>query len=314
MDTNQQFSMPHLLVIEDDRVCLTALSHMLHNNGYEMTLATSGEIALGLLDHPYDLILLDLGLPDMSGHELLQAIKKQPTLTDVPVICVTASERYKDIQQMFTGGVLDYVIKPYHELVLISKIRTLIDLRRKTALLNKLAVRDALTGVYNRRGLDERLANEWRRAMRYRQPFSILMVDMDKFKEVNDLLGHKSGDEYLIYIANILQSHARRPSDVVVRYGGDEFAVLLPDTAQEDARTLAERIRQDIEGLSKTADLFKHTTLKPSATIGCATTIPAFDSNGWSLIELADQSMMSHKQQGQRNTVICVDANTLTNQ
>jgi len=303
--------MPHLLVIEDDRVCLTALSQMLHDNGYELTVATSGKMALEVLDCPYDLILLDLGLPDINGHELLRAIKRQPELADVPVICVSASEQYKDIQQMFTSGVLDYVIKPYHELVLISKIRTLIDLKRKTALLNQLAVKDALTGVYNRRALDEQLASEWRRAMRYQQPFSVLMIDMDNFKAVNDLLGHKSGDDYLIYVANVLTNHARRPADVVVRYGGDEFVVLLPDTPQEDAGILAERVRAGIEGLKDTVDIFKHTTLQPGATIGYATTVPGFDTNGWNLIDLADQSMMEQKKLGQRNSVTCAGTSDL---
>ncbi|MFW1676952.1 GGDEF domain-containing protein [Pontibacter sp. JAM-7] len=306
----QQYSLPHLLVIEDDRVCLTALSQMLHSNGFEISLATTGDTALSLFDQHFDLILLDLNLPDMTGHELLRQIKKHPQLSDVPVICVSASDQYQDIQLMFTNGALDYVIKPYHELVLISKIRTLIDLKRKTELLNKLAVKDALTGVYNRRALEERLVNEWRRAMRYRREFSVLMVDMDHFKLVNDQLSHKAGDEYLIYVANILQSHARRPSDVVVRYGGDEFVILLPDTILEDAMTIAERIRFDISNLCQTADLFKHTNIQPSATIGCASNTPSFDSSGWNLIETADDCMMQVKKTGQRN-LVCSASNEI---
>ncbi|BCS52393.1 diguanylate cyclase [Geobacter sp. SVR] len=169
--------------------------------------------------------------------------------------------------------------------------------------LRYLSMRDGLTGLFNRRTFDEELENEWRRALRAPAPFSLIILDIDYFKDYNDTYGHQEGDRCLGAVANVVNCAVRRPGDLTARYGGEEFVVLLPMTTSADAAIIAEGIRRDVEALS-----IGHRTSKVSgvvtASFGVGTVIPTRDRSFTELIRVADHALYVAKSKG-RNRIMC---------
>jgi diguanylate cyclase (GGDEF)-like protein len=182
------------------------------------------------------------------------------------------------------------------------------ELRDANARLTMLASIDGLTGVANRRALDERFAQEWSRAMRVRTPLVLLMIDLDHFKQYNDLYGHHAGDLCLQSVSKVILSMARRPQDLAARFGGEEFVLILPQTTLEGARTIADQLREAIYDLE-----IEHRGSKwgrVTVSIGCASHTPARGENYPVLLELADTALYQAKQAG-RN---CVESSALAEQ
>ncbi|MGE5396050.1 MAG: GGDEF domain-containing protein [Chitinophagales bacterium] len=175
--------------------------------------------------------------------------------------------------------------------------------------LEKLSILDGLTGISNRRSFDHHLTIEWQRAMRYRTPLSLIMIDIDCFKAYNDNYGHLSGDCCLHRVAQELHGLARRPTDMVARYGGEEFAVLLPDTSLEGASSVAEAMRAQIESVGIAHD-FSQPNNYVTLSLGVATVIPSSSSNR-SLVEYADKALYQAKRKG-RNRVELYPAQTIS--
>ena len=200
------------------------------------------------------------------------------------------------------AGAVDFVTKPYSAAVLRARVRTHIALKRKTDLLAQLAQCDGLTGVANRRSFDQHLDKEWRRAQRNQTPLSVIMIDADYFKDINDRLGHQMGDDCLRGIAQCAASQLKRPGDLLARYGGEEFVVLLPETPAEGAVQLAEAIRvaveQDFARSAAEGGVGPHLTV----SLGCATLIPSSDDTAEVLLRAADQNLYLAKGAG-RNRV-----------
>ena len=171
---------------------------------------------------------------------------------------------------------------------------------RAQAALVRLAATDPLTGLSNRRVLDNRLDEEWRRARRTRQPLSALFIDIDHFKHFNDAYGHASGDEALIAVAECISATVRRSVDLVARYGGEEFAVMLPDTSAEGALVVAEKIRRKVQ--SQNVVHSDGETIAVTVSIGCATCVPADGANALDLLAAADRQLYAAKAAG-RNRV-----------
>ncbi|WP_233804934.1 GGDEF domain-containing protein [Paraburkholderia sp. HP33-1] len=176
------------------------------------------------------------------------------------------------------------------------------DKQRAQAALQRLAATDPLTTLNNRRVLDKRLDDEWRRARRENKPLSVLFIDIDHFKIFNDTYGHESGDEVLIAVADCIASVARRSADLVARYGGEEFAVVLPDTTAQGAFAVAERIRRKVE--SQVIVRGQGAPLGVTVSLGCATALPASAdaANGFDLLAAADQQLYVAKNQGRNRT------------
>ncbi len=167
--------------------------------------------------------------------------------------------------------------------------------------LSMLSVKDALTGITNRRGFDEYLANAWNRAIRNRSSISLIMCDVDFFKSYNDYYGHVPGDDVLKRIATAIDNRARRGNDLVARYGGEEFAIILPDAKIDQGYIIAEQIRLTVKELvipHEKSDIDEHVTI----SLGVASVIPNMDMHSPSLIEQADQALYSAKESG-RNRV-----------
>ena len=166
--------------------------------------------------------------------------------------------------------------------------------------LSILATMDGLTGIANRRSLDERFANEWKRAMRVRSPISLLMIDLDHFKDFNDLYGHDAGDQCLKTVAGTLREHVRRPQDLAGRFGGEEFAILLPHTPVNDALDLAERVREAVFNLQIRHDKSPHSRV--TVSVGCSGAIPVAGAEPIELLRAADAALYQAKKVG-RNRV-----------
>ncbi|HKL20818.1 MAG TPA: diguanylate cyclase [Tichowtungia sp.] len=240
-----------ILVVDDLRVNAMRMRSLLEPE-WEVQIALSGPEALEVVTRPAapDLILLDLQMPGMNGHEVCRRLKGNPETREIPVIFITAMEDWNDEAQGLALGAADYITKPVHAPIVQARIRNQLALRnaqaelaRKNQELERLAVCDRLTGLYNRRKLDERLEQELTRAARYNRPLSVIMLDLDHFKEINDTCGHPAGDTVLAESAVRLK-RALRKNDTVGRWGGEEFLILCPETGLRDAAGLAERLRQ----------------------------------------------------------------------
>jgi len=239
-----------ILVVDDVRVNAMMLRKLLEPE-WEVQTALSGPEALeyaGQTPSP-DLILLDYRMPGMDGNEVCRRLKEREHTRDIPVIFITAMEDWNNEAKMLELGAVDYITKPVRAPIMLARIRNHIALRNalaelavKNKALEELATRDRLTGLYNRRKLDEALEQEVLRAERYDRPLSLIIIDIDHFKNVNDTYGHPVGDTVLVETANRL-TQTLRTSDIPGRWGGEEFLVICPETPLETAVVLAERLR-----------------------------------------------------------------------
>jgi diguanylate cyclase (GGDEF)-like protein len=237
---------PRLLVVDDQPLNIQAL-YQAFAADHQVLMATSGENALTLCANQQpDLVLLDVSMPDMDGFEVCRRLKVDPNTRDIPVIFVTA---HTDVASETLGlelGAIDFISKPLNPKTVRARVRTHLTLKAQSDLLRQWAYLDGLTGVYNRRYFDERLAAEWGRAARTGAALSVVLLDVDFFKRYNDHYGHQAGDECLRHIAAQLKEGLKRPADLVARYGGEEFVCLLPNTDLTGAISVAERLGQQI--------------------------------------------------------------------
>ena len=260
---------PHILIADDDAATLHTTAWLLKAEGYAVTAAQGGQALFDRLEQAVpDLLLLDVALPGTDGYQTLARIKADDRWRDVPVLMVAARPPEEAAATTLGLGAADFVRKPVRVRELLARIQAQLrthealtrtraalrtieeELRRArddNARLEVLALTDPLTQVLNRRALTQRLSAELDRARRYNSVVTLLMLDLDFFKDVNDAYGHLAGDATLREVASIL-TRAVRSVDVVARYGGEEFAVVLPETTEAGAVAFAERLRERIEG------------------------------------------------------------------
>jgi two-component system cell cycle response regulator len=260
-----------------------------------------------LLNNRIDLVLCDVVMPGIDGFKFLSLKKARTELLEVPVIMLagTAGDVHAKVRGLESGA-SDYLTKPFDDEELVArckvhlKIKALQDeLREKNQRLEELSNTDGLTRVVNRRHLMELLDLEFTRARRYNSTLSFIMVDIDHFKNINDHYGHQVGDQALMAVALVLRQDLRR-NDVVGRYGGEEFSLLLPETSADGARVVAERYRKRIEEnrLSAEGD-----TVSLTASFGVAevaTDMKDIDA----LVRRADAAMYQAKHQGRNRVVV----------
>jgi diguanylate cyclase (GGDEF)-like protein len=216
----------------------------------DLRFATNGEDALRLAEERTpDVVLLDAEMRGMSGYRVLDTFKARPEMADVPIIFVTSHSEIDFEVSAFEAGAADFIAKPISAPLLLARVGTQLRVRHMTEKLRQAAATDALTGVANRRKFDEVLEQEWQRARRGGDPMALLLIDVDHFKLYNDRYGHPKGDTCLRQVAKALVSAARRTSDLVARCGGEEFALLLPQTTRMGAGTVANRVLRLVEAL-----------------------------------------------------------------
>jgi diguanylate cyclase (GGDEF)-like protein len=221
-------SLPRVLVVDDDPINIAIITNALRG-ACEPVSVTSGVQALERVEQgDIDLVLLDVVMPGLDGFEVCARLKNNPATCHVPVIFVTGLDENTDETRGFSVGGVDYITKPIHSAVVLARVRTHLELKRTRDLLERLASADSLTGVANRRRFDSALDEEWRRASRHERWLSLAIVDVDHFKQLNDRYGHLTGDAALKTVATFLSRSTRRVGDLLARYGGDEFGLILP--------------------------------------------------------------------------------------
>ncbi|HEU4621656.1 MAG TPA: diguanylate cyclase [Burkholderiaceae bacterium] len=231
-----------ILLVDDDTSMIQVLSHIL--SAYpSQRFALSGADALKLAAvEPPDLVLLDAQMPRMSGFRVCAELKRDPRMADVPIIFVTGHQDEEVESAIFDLGAADFINKPVNPAVVRARVATQLGLRQMALELKRFASTDALTGVANRRCFDETLERECARASDTGQPLSVAMIDIDHFKRYNDCYGYAAGNAALQQVAALLNRGTQRPSDVLARYGGDEFVLLLPDTNGDEAAVVARHL------------------------------------------------------------------------
>ncbi|MBI3902641.1 MAG: diguanylate cyclase [Nitrosomonadales bacterium] len=309
-----------ILLVDDDRAILMMLQTLLTQAGHAVTTARNGAEALRqvAVSMP-QLIITDWVMPEMDGIEFCKALRQNPQWRNIYVFIVTAQESIDRLVEAFHAGANDYLTKPINFKVLGARLcaaqrvvqlqdelesdrqqlrRFADELAASNQRLQQMALTDVLTGLYNRRYANEYLERQWALAGRNNQSLSCMMVDVDRFKQINDTYGHKMGDDVLKQVADVLRKSMRK-QDVVCRLGGEEFLLVCPDTKTEQAYPYAERLRQNIAASNI------HTTARDfhlTVSIGVASKDPALQ-NVEALLQLADKRLYAAKQAGRNCTV-----------
>ncbi|MEC4813544.1 MAG: diguanylate cyclase, partial [Scytonema sp. PMC 1069.18] len=306
-----------ILVVDDVSNNLQVMAEILEQGGYETTFASSGKQALDRipLAKP-DLILLDLMMPDITGLDVCQKLKSNPDLAEIPIIFLTASTEREHLLQAFEKGAVDYVTKPFHSQELLARVQTHLELKHSREQLKKLlqeqseliqelerlATTDPLTGVLNRRHLFTLVEQELNRAQRYDSIFSILILDIDHFKKINDTYGHAVGDQILKVMAQTVLNSLRKV-DFFGRFGGEEFVAFLPETNIDAAIMVAERIRDRVKAIALPV---QEQLVSMTVSIGVAH-YQLGDETVDVIIQRADKALYQAKHQG-RNRVVAYSA------
>jgi diguanylate cyclase (GGDEF)-like protein len=245
---------PRLLIVDDQPLNIQGL-HRVFADECQVFMATSGEQALRVCaERQPDLVLLDVVMPGMDGYETCVRIKNDSALAETPVIFVTAHNDADSETRGLECGAGDFISKPFNPAVVRARVRSQLQLKLQSDLLRRLAFIDGLTGLHNRRYFDERFASELQRARRNDTSLALALIDVDYFKRYNDRYGHQSGDDCLRAVAVALRTVLKRPGDVVCRYGGEEFACLLPETDVQGAHVVAEQLQQAVRTLGVAHD------------------------------------------------------------
>lgn len=320
--------MPHLLdsgpasllIVDDDITVVQVLAKALAGIG-SIRYALSGADALRLLEQePPDVVLLDAHMPGMSGFDVLGAMRAHPQWEDIPAIFITSDTSQGMEEEGLAQGAADFIGKPFHPAIVAARVRTQLRLKRALDRLRQLSSIDALTGIANRRTLDETLLRECKRSQRSRTAIAVLMLDVDHFKRFNDTYGHGAGDDVLVQIARALERSSNRPADLVARYGGEEFTMVLPDTDGDGAMAVASTLMANVAQLKIPHIASATGFLTVSIGIGCfdkasdhwhqapsdfrepSTTSPLVCAKA--LLATADQALYAAKQAGRARAIL----------
>lgn len=268
--SSQDTEVGTVLIADDDPDFRRLLVHRAERMGLDIVSAKDGEAALAAMsDHEFDVLVLDLYMPSYTGIEVFQEARRADP--DIQALVLTGNASVETAVEALRAGAYDYLMKPLESLAVFELALTralehrhlLRENKRLFKEVERLAMTDPLTGLYNRHKLNETLGAEVERGHRYGRPLSVIMIDLDDLKGINDRFGHPKGDEVLVEVARGIKQQIRRV-DIATRYGGDEFLVLLPEADKDEAHQVADRISEAIESIGSEGDR------SVSASIGIA--------------------------------------------
>jgi len=283
MNTMPLERLQKILIVDDELLNRKLLADILRDD-YRVILAKNGAQAIEKINkHQPDLILLDIIMPGENGYQVLVTLKSNPQTQDIPVVFISALDTDRDEEKGLVLGATDYISKPFRKSLVKARIDNHMRMVSQRKLLEELANLDGLTNVDNRRCLEQNLDEEWRRAQRNQQPLSLAMLDVDQ-------------------VARAMRAQIKRPGDKIARYGGEEFVILLPETTQQDAERIMDKLRQAIIDLKIPHD-YSEAGPYLSVSIGGATLMPNEHEEPITLLNKADVSLYRAKHLG-RNRVI----------
>jgi diguanylate cyclase (GGDEF)-like protein len=290
-----------VLIVDDENSNIMALTYILSPE-YKVFAAKSGKNAIVAAEkHLPDIILLDIIMPEMDGYDVLSELKNSEKTMNIPVIFITGLSNSGDEEKGLALGASDYIIKPFSSSIVKLRVRNQIKMLEQLRTIERLSMIDPLTGLPNRRSLDNRLILEWARALRDQSSISILMIDIDLFKNYNDTYGHQQGDVVLQTIAKVFSQTLLRSVDFTSRWGGEEFLVLLPKTTLKGALKIAEQIRVNME--NSEIPCIDGTITKVTISIGVNSIVPSMNDTIEKFISAADEALYSAKRTS-RNKVV----------
>ncbi|MEQ9357856.1 diguanylate cyclase [Coleofasciculus chthonoplastes] len=303
-----------ILIVDDNPNNLQILHVILEAEGYKTIVVSNGQDAIERvsIDKP-DLIIMALTMPKMSGLELCDYLKSPPPLTTSPIILMRTIREQEYLIEAFEKGAADTITHPFNPAEIIARVRTHLELKQTqkqlnrlvkehdklTNLLRKLAITDPLTGLWNRRHFLTVGYQEFNRASRYKRFMSILMIDIDNFKQINDEYGHTMGDEVLKGVAKSIVGSLRE-ADYCGRFSGEEFVTLLPETDSTGAVRVAERLRKRMEQITIGIG---DKQVQMTVTVGVAS-YQLDDANIEVIIQRANKALYHAKSQGYNRVVL----------
>ena len=291
-----------ILIVDDDPITRLALCAAVEDWGFTPVLANCGEEALKILsdDNPPHLLIIDWSMPGMSGPELCTALRSRDDGQFFYILMLTGKEGNDAVIEAMESGADDFLSKPFDHRVLKVRLAAGSRIVRLEQTLNQLASRDSLTQCWNRRMIDELLNASIAEAQRKQSALSIVVLDIDHFKLINDTYGHAVGDMALKHMVNVLNNNLRE-YDQVGRYGGEEFVVILPSTDKDSAWGVAERIRSSLQ--YHPAQINNALSVSMTVSIGLAQLNHYGQDSRHSLFERADKALYEAKQSG-RNRIV----------
>jgi diguanylate cyclase (GGDEF)-like protein len=330
----------NIVIIDDSLVSQLQIEKILKSEGYQNILKVSSAIEaykllnidnLGTDFIDVDLIILDTIMPGIDGIEACRHIKGEEHYRDIPIIIVTGYANTNNIELAFNAGAIDYITKPFNKVEMLVRVRSAIKLkhemdRRKARelelqkvaqklketncqleeanrILRQLSSVDGLTGISNRRKFDESLQIEWVRSIQNSNTISLIIFDIDYFKNYNDTYGHLAGDDCLKQLAKGVSSMFNGSANVFARYGGEEFVVLMPATDSNVAMDAAKKIHEKVMSL-EIPHLNSPVSKFVSVSLGVASIAPNCRNSLEELIEKADNALYQAKQQGRNRIVV----------
>tara|TARA_R110000744_G_scaffold42229_2_gene95531 strand:+ start:8519 stop:9421 length:903 start_codon:yes stop_codon:yes gene_type:complete len=271
-----------ILIVDDEPINIHVLSNAL-NDTYNLFAVTSGREAIAFcMTHAPDLVLMDMDMPDINGVEACKTLKEKSETHDIPIVFVTGHGDSDAEDKCWEAGGVDFLTKPVNANTLNHRIKSHLALKELTDELRRMAYQDGLTQVSNRRYFDEYLLRQQKLSQRIGSFFALLMFDIDFFKSYNDHYGHLAGDDCLRLVAKVLKQSVERPGDFVARFGGEEFAVVLPETDIAGAILVATKLLANVRELG-----IKHKG-SPFGVVTGSIGIAASDGSKKTLQELID--------------------------
>lgn len=297
-----QLAQSRVLIVDDDESNCLIVADFLSSLCQVHYVTTAEEIFAECESYQPDLIILDIFIGDESGLDICKSLKQSIEHKHLPVIFVTSSARHEELDQCWGAGCVDFIAKPVNFTTLINRVKVHLTLKYQQELLREQSYKDGLTGLYNRSYLSHIFPIQYAQCQRETLPLSLLLLDIDWFKRFNDEYGHVEGDACIKQVSEVIDSLARRPLDMVFRYGGEEFLCLLPNTQSEGAQLIANKIVGAVAALNiphKHSDYERVTVSVGLYTHESEAALPLTK-----LVESADKALYEAKQKGRNQLCI----------
>ena len=276
------------------------IESILSEEGYRIITATNGAAALEIArTEPVDLVLLDVMMPGTDGYDTCRSLKSDSTTQHIPIIFLTALGAVEDEAIGLDMGAVDYLVKPVNSRILKARVRNHITLKKCRDSLEEFCMIDALTGIPSRRYFEMILEKEWRRSLRTQSAISLLLIDIDKFNDYNLRCGFGAGDICLKKVSSVLERSAKRSGDTLVRFAGEEFALISTSLNAQNAKNLAERICRDVLANSPV-----------TVSVGVCTTVPSSGESFAKLVVEASRALRLAKEDGDGKVAFCSDSHS----